>query len=572
MPDSDRSDYVRGRNLARLRDQDDWENWKIKAPAYFMKRRLTAPIKSERPVMILRLLTEPELQRNAAARELLVQAAGENQEILAEIPEAATMVMENEDEYNRRTQQWFEANIDLWAELIGACEGEALLIVREVEEGDGRTAWKKLHTRYGGTTTTALTVKITDFFNTKYAPGQPIGEYVSLWKSMLHKLAESKLTFQGEFLACAFLRSLGTSFTTFCNYHREAGTADPEVLYVKVVECTESTDEAMTGGSALFGGDTSMGKVPKCRYGPRCTALGKGQCTFYHPFGDLKKAGGSRGGGGGGRGRGGNRGKGRGGHTEGQRQPEPDDWQCPGCDFSVWARKTTCPRCKRERGGDASTGARKRKREELKDYKAQLAISEANLATSHAKIATAIQRIEASGVLIAHGLVAIEVPEISASVDVPERAHMSKIKGVIFKADTGATSHFVGSDVTLQSWQSDDTRVEIADGSQIRIAKKGKFTAETADGTGTIMSVKQAPEFSQNLFSIFEATKQGWQANFNATNSFLMNGATGEQIPLTRTATGWDLELFPTANGTGTAALASSNNDPIEICMPCDTE
>jgi hypothetical protein len=382
------------------------------------------------------------------------------------------------------------------------------------------------------------------------------------------KLAEADLTFNKAFLACAFLRSLGTSYTTFCNYHKEAGTSDPEMLYRKAVECTESTDEANTGGSALFGGDMSQGRVPKCRFGPRCVALSKNQCTYYHPFGDVKKAGAGRGGGGGDRG--GNRSRGRGGRGTGPGQPEADDWQCPGCKFSVWERKNKCPRCNRERGGDASTGARKRKREELKDYKAQLAISEANLATSHAKIATAIQRIEASGVMIAHGLIAVEVPEISATVEVPERANVSKMQGVIFKADTGATSHFVGTDVTLNSWQPDNTRVEIADGTQIRIAKKGKFTAETADGTGTSMSVKQAPEFSQNLFSIFEATKQGWQANFNAGDSFLMNGETGEKIPLVRTATGWDLELFPTANGTGTAAVAATTDDTIELCMPCD--
>jgi hypothetical protein len=199
-------------------------------------------------------------------------------------------------------------------------------------------------------------------------------------------------------------------------------------------------------------------------------------------------------------------------------------------------------------------------------------VSQANLAQSLAKIQTAKDRLDNSGVMIAHGLIAIEVPEIGGTIEVPDKANVSAIKGVIFRADTGATSHFVGDDVTLNTWQPDNTRVEIANGSQIAIQKKGKFTAQTADGTGTTMIVKQAPEFSQNLFSIFEATKQGWQANFNGDDSHLLHTVTGERIPLMRTATGWDLELFPTMpTGTareGTAAVATTT-ESLELCAPC---
>jgi hypothetical protein len=194
----------------------------------------------------------------------------------------------------------------------------------------------------------------------------------------------------------------------------------------------------------------------------------------------------------------------------------------------------------------------------LATIKAQLATSEAQLVQSYAKIATAKSRIEASGVMVAHGLVAISVPEIGGTIEVPEKALGARKQGVIFKADTGATNHFVGEQVVLTDQQHDSTRVEIADGNQINIARKGKFSAMATNGTGTVLTVKQAPEFSQNLFSIFEATKHGWTATFDAGDSYLVHGVTRERIPLVRTATGWDLELFPTANGAGTAASAQA--------------
>jgi hypothetical protein len=195
----------------------------------------------------------------------------------------------------------------------------------------------------------------------------------------------------------------------------------------------------------------------------------------------------------------------------------------------------------------------------MTDVKAKLAVSEANLAESHAKMAVAKNRIEASGLMIAHGLVAIEVPEIGGTIEVPEKALGAK--GVIFKADTGATNHFVGEEVNLENEKDDATRVEIADGTQIRIARKGTFSATSANGTSTTLTVKQAPQFSQNLFSIFEATKHGWEANFTEGDSYLHHSGTNERIPLVRTATGWDLELFPNQGEQGTAM-------PAEETMP----
>jgi len=114
---------------------------------------------------------------------------------------------------------------------------------------------------------------------------------------------------------------------------------------------------------------------------------------------------------------------------------------------------------------------------------------------------------------------------------------------VIFRVDSGATSSFVNDEVDLNDLTSCNVVCEVADGRTMHIRKKGKFQGVTEKGTQINFNVKQAPEFSENLFSPHRAAKSGVRTVLDEEDSYLEYRDSGTIIPLARTATGWDLVL-----------------------------
>ena len=116
-------------------------------------------------------------------------------------------------------------------------------------------------------------------------------------------------------------------------------------------------------------------------------------------------------------------------------------------------------------------------------------------------------------------------------------------ESVVFKVDSGASSHFTTEDIPTSGTSPCNTMVEIADGSPIHVSKKAKFSGSTSAGKRLSFTVKQSDQFSRNLFSVHTAAKQGCRVVLDDTESYIQNKKSGNKIPLQRTVNGWNLVL-----------------------------
>jgi hypothetical protein len=123
---------------------------------------------------------------------------------------------------------------------------------------------------------------------------------------------------------------------------------------------------------------------------------------------------------------------------------------------------------------------------------------------------------------------------------------------VVFKVDSGASSHYVNESVPLVDTKTIAHRVGTADvNASIDVrTEEGVCEAVAAGGNGKGVSrrleAKQSPQFSHNLFSVRQAVASGHKAVFAPGGSYIETRG-GTRIPFSTTRTGWDLQLDASA-------------------------
>ena len=119
-----------------------------------------------------------------------------------------------------------------------------------------------------------------------------------------------------------------------------------------------------------------------------------------------------------------------------------------------------------------------------------------------------------------------------------------------FTVDSGASSHFVNSGVPLTSTRAQKSQVQAAGGKLYPITAAGTCTGATESGSTVSFEAKRCKAFSHNLFSVFEAARNGHRTVFDWDCSYIQDKTTGEKIPLERRSSGWTLTLEkPTTHG-----------------------
>lgn len=508
---------------------------------------------------------------------------------------------ETEIEYNIRIAPWHAHNRSLWSEIATVLHDEALTVGKRTTKGDGVGIWNELQTRYESTSISTQLALLVQLMDMKIHGGN-VQTHVTTFRDIVAKLEGKNCGFNEVMTCVLFLKSLNAQFKQFVTYQMQKSTMDIFKLYKDAIEFAEvnlGQDESKQP-HAMWGSEND--KPRACKFGPGCHHLAQGTCNFWHPDSHIQdhnhgqgRGGGGRGGGGSGRGnargrgnrRGGGRNGGKGGGRGGGQDEIRDGWTCCKCNTRNYRWRNICYKCKfnRKQGGGAGT---KRKFEQ-KEQVAYLAELEAKCTRQEGQMAVVKARVEASGASIECGYLAVEYASVTeeetgnaqitepsvevnsaniqdridalseetnswSSMSTSQRSesftrvaeHVAALAGTmravttVWKADSGASSHFANKRVKLAHVRSDDTKVMIADGTSVEVDGVGQYVGTSGDHR-LQMNVKQSEAFSHNLFSIRQAVKDGYRAVFDAEESYLQHRQTGDRIPMRSTASGWDV-------------------------------
>ena len=509
----------KGRNLATLKNQNGWESWKVKARAFLGRRKLLTTIQGEEPEELeIRALTFTEKNEWTTAREAENAERVQRGEEAMDDDDPPQNREETPQELAVRKDTWQSKNETLWSELVECADEDALNAVREAPEGDGRAAWLLLIDRFDRQSVTSKFMLILELFDLAQG-SKPVAEHVSSWKDTLRRLRSTDVTFGAELISVVFLKSLNGKFSQFRTYSLMNDDITPEKLYIDAQEYEKANggDEAHTSHTAMVGEERGANK----RY----------------------------------------RGEGKDGNTNGAKSARQDDWQCPACGFSNRSTRHRCNSCSGNRpkgkgdgkgGRTCKFGANCTKRATCtyahpavsSGKQGDITRLKAQLAQQSAKIQHAKDTAEALDLDVDLGLLATE------RVEITERGQAMTVKEnktVRWKVDSGASSHFAGADVHLTNEKPYNAIVDTADGGEIIIKHKGTFSGKTTDSNKEMtFEAKQSHEFLHNLFSSFQAAKEGCKTVLEWDNSFIEHKPTGTILPLSRTNTGWELPMQPT--------------------------
>ena len=76
-----------------------------------------------------------------------------------------------------------------------------------------------------------------------------------------------------------------------------------------------------------------------------------------------------------------------------------------------------------------------------------------------------------------------------------------------------------------------------------KIREAGRRKGTASNGNEVTFEAKRCNAFGQNLYSVFEAARNGSRTVFDWEHSYLENKTTGEKTPLVRRSHGWTLDL-----------------------------
>ena len=123
-----------------------------------------------------------------------------------------------------------------------------------------------------------------------------------------------------------------------------------------------------------------------------------------------------------------------------------------------------------------------------------------------------------------------------------EVANAVKHSVIRMSADSGASTHIVKASVPTTNRRPADVTVKVANGETVQVSKRATVLA-SSNGHDFDFTVLQDESFGMNLFSIKEATRNGYTAVFGKDKAFLHHNVTKQRIPFETTHGGWDLVL-----------------------------
>jgi hypothetical protein len=520
--------------LQTFKSKDKWEQWRFKSRSKLIKAKIWNTTQYIRPI-------QPDMIQLTAIEQatLTAEQIVFNNNLAEGTPPDDTPIpttrLENAQQLALRQLAWDTENQGLYDALVECVEDEPLQIVQGTTEGDGRSAWNELMKRYGNVTIASQLAIIKELFELKLKNG--IEQHVTTWKASLRKLVEYNLIFGDPIIVVMFLQSLPATYSPFKTYSMMQPEINSTGLYLAVIEFARSNltyDEANTSDIAMQAMSTQDGP---CRFGNKCWNRDNG-CPFTHhnmpdrPTNTYRV------------------GKGQG---KGQGKGGSGGWICTSCAGNNYNPTTLhCFQCKTGRypgmppkqvKTKANQGHPKRKHEQAH------AVIAKKLKASN-KALSALQQLnkklrkpnntedEDDGTYVPFALVATEVFTETALT-----AHTGNSEIITFLVDSGASSHFAGSDVPITNMKTCDAKVQTAEGSTIVIKTKGTFTGYTPQRATLTFTVKKNSAFAYNLFSVKQATDDGYKFTFNSTNAFMTHTITGDIIPLEPTRSGWNLNL-----------------------------
>ena len=426
---------------------------------------------------------------------------------------------ETMEEYAKRKLEYATMNKEIYSDLVLACTGEALNLIIEAENGDGWGAFQRLEKEYGSASANSQFMVIKALIDLKQTGS--VHEHVNKFKQLLRRLHEMKITMVDSVVSVMFLRSLKSQYKQFVTNAMMNGNMQTEKLYTAACEYSKAhlaaSDESKNPGLAMH---------VQCPEGANCAGWRNNECRKFHPYSGAQNKG-----------------------TKRKRAEEKGkskvNWTCGSCQFYNFARNDKCLKCKAPRTGGQQTRSNKW-------YQAKLAeLSQKNLEEKKAaKQQMAMLGIEDT--LSDDDGEPIETADLARDVDLAETALATQERRtrMRFTVDSGASSHFVNSGVPLTSTRAQQSQVQAAGGKLYPITAAGTCTGATESGSTVSFEAKRCKAFSHNLFSVFEAARNGHRTVFDWDSSYIQNKTTGEKIPLERRSSGWTLTLEkPTTHG-----------------------
>ena len=218
---------------------------------------------------------------------------------------------------------------------------------------------------------------------------------------------------------------------------------------------------------------------------------------------------------------------------------------CQGNNFNMHSIR--CYKCKRSRNpnqintGNGKGAFYKRKQDTKKLEQAHAAIQ--NKLKQSGKQVSALTKLNKRLKLSheAHGI-ELDSDDGLVAIEIHDEAHSADITGITtFKIDSGASSHFGGSSLPIINKQQCNTNVQTANGTVINVIKKGTFTGVTPEDKELSFTVRKNKAFAHNLFSVKQATEEGYKFTFDSESAHMIDRITGESVPLESTRSGWNL-------------------------------
>jgi hypothetical protein len=531
--------YSKGRTLATLTGQGDWETWHYKGEAYFRRNKTWQCIEHARPTSkILVAKGAEELQREESRRwrdDNEARAAHEADPNVGYIPtpddwEPEPTRVERDGELTSRQLRWDSANSTLWSDIVEATNGEAASVTRQAPTNDGRAAYNLLKQRFNSKSVTTQFMLLKTILEFKYEHGQ-IETHVVTWENMVRRLGDLSIKLGPELEIVVFLRTLPASYKQYTTHvMMRTETAPPAQVYHECIEFSRThaltSDEADTTATALWANQSA----PRaCKFGENCRDHQRGRCNYSHANNGSNRGKGS--------GKGGGKGKGKGGGGKGSNNGQgkggsDGSWTCKSCQRLIYkATAQECRFCRAPRDNGASNN-RPNAREQA---------HAAEIKQLHGQMHAAVEKCASEGAdfTLDFAYPAIERPNHQLTRTCDQAFGAVETEGVTtFKFDSGASSHFVTDRVPLTKKRACNVLVETAGDHDIHVKHQGEFTS-----TLLTFDAKQCGEFSRNLFSAFQAARDGWRTVLDWEDSYIQHKRSGVKIHLNRTAHGWDLEL-----------------------------